>query len=960
MQYTPDMIILDPLPQELRATVGNLWQQWCALHHDQPLPRTLLTDLPRVWAGSDYVAQLCLRYPVILSELHNRGDLLTDYPEGEYQRRLSPLLVGVSDDTQLKQRLREFRRREMLRIIWRDLTQRAALPVTLQELSALADACIQQALTKLYIWQCETYGIPNATEGAAQTLIVLGLGKLGGNELNVSSDVDLIFAYPQPGQTQGAGRQLDNHEFFLRLGQRLIQTLQQPTADGLVFRVDTRLRPFGESGPLAMSFEGMEHYYQTHGREWERYALIKARVVAGDRQQGAELLQILRPFVYRRYLDYNAYESLRELKTMIEKEVVRKGLDDNVKLGAGGIREIEFVAQVFQLIRGGRDKQLQNPQLFAVLDYIAQGQLLPAYVVDQLRQAYEFLRNTEHRLQAYADQQTHVLPTDNLGRVRLAFAMGFANWTAFYRALQVQRERVHNHFEQIFAAPQSAQTAPAPLGQGQGLWNNLGDQPNAVAHLQQLGFQQPALVYAHLQGLKTGRQFLSASARGQARLERLMPLLLNVALQQADPDTALLRGIHVIEAILQRTVYLALLEENPMALSQLIRLCAASPWISHYLAIHPILLDELLDPRNLYAPPARDALTTWLAQRLANVDAAEEEQQLDALRQFKHAQVLRVAAADIAGALPLMKVSDHLTWIAEAVLTHSLVLAWDGLVQKHGYPQDCGPEPPTMGFAIVAYGKLGGIELGYGSDLDLVFLYKESAGNSNGAKPVSPAVFYARLAQRLVRILTTLTPAGTLYDVDVRLRPEGAAGLLVSSVAAYADYQANKAWTWEHQALVRARVVAGDPALAAEFQRIRRQVLARARDSSLLRREVVEMRQKMRTGLDKPAPGQFDLKHSPGGIVDIEFMVQYSLLAWAYKYPELLTYSDNIRQLEGLAAAGVVTRAEADFLSEAYRFYRGREHRLKLQEHTARVDVSEAAPCSEGVRRIWAQWMEIG
>ena len=951
-------------PERFQTEFASLWQNWLETTRNNPLTLTaeLSAQLPYVWICSDYVAQACLRDPQLLTELQSSHDLLRSKEPAEYGQRLLSLLATIKEEAELKSTLRRFRRQEMVRILWRDLAGSAELAETLRDLTALADACIDQALHWLYRWQTEAVGTPVNSHGEPQQLVVLGMGKLGGGELNVSSDVDLIFTYPEEGQTRGGTRQQDNHEFFLRLGQKLIQTLDQATEDGFVFRVDTRLRPFGDSGPLVMSFDGMENYYATHGREWERYALIKARIVAGDHAAGQELLTRLKPFVYRRYLDYNAYESLRELKGMIEKEVTRKGIEHNVKLGAGGIREIEFIGQVFQLIRGGRDKALQSRSLFPVLDYLQKAGLLPMFVVSQLKEAYIFLRNTEHRIQGYADQQSHNLPQDETGQARLAYAMGFTDWRDFYQALLRHRTRVHTHFEQVFVSPQSTQNNTQLSEQVQLLWSfsTLQDADASHTILKELGYQDVTVVHQSLLGMKNGRAYLSASARGQTRLDRIMPLLIGATLQQANPDLALLRSIEVIEAILRRTAYLALLEEHPLALSQLVQLCAASPWITNYVATQPILLDELLDPRNLYNPPARAGLDQLLSERLENIDAQDEELLLDSLRQFKHAQVLRVAAADIAEVLPLMKVSDHLTWIAEAVLVKALQLAWRHLVSKHGCPPATDSAGLRMGFAIVGYGKLAGLELGYGSDLDLVFIYEgqHSQAETQGERPLAVPVFYARLTQRLIHILTTLTPAGILYDVDMRLRPDGAAGLLVTTTQAFADYQANKAWTWEHQALVRARVVAGDPQLTEAFNGIRARVLGRERERTRLRAEVSEMRQKMRTALDKPQLGQFDLKHSPGGIVDIEFMVQYAILAWAHSFPDLLTYPDNIRQLEGLASHQLLSASNAEFLSEAYQTYRGWVHRKKLQEQPAQISVAEAAPWCEGVKRIWAELMD--
>ena len=720
-----------------------------------------------------------------------------------------------------------------------------------------------------------------------------------------------------------------------------------------------RLRPFGESGPLTCSFSAIENYYEAHGREWERYALIKARVIAGDLVQGAELMQTLKPFIYRRYVDYGAYESLREMKAMIQKEVASKGKEQNVKVGAGGIREIEFIGQVFQLIRGGRETRLQVRSILAVLALLKELNQLPGYVIDQLFEAYDFLRRTEHRIQAWRDEQKHTLPNGELDKQRLAYSMGFEGWQAFNDALLHHRSRVHEHFEQVFEAPQSEATADdswhlTPL------WLGEMESEQAIARLDEMGFEQAQPIWLKLKALQSGRAYQSMSARGKTRIDRLMPLLIGACLTVTESSLALLRSLDVIEAIMRRTVYLALLIENPMALSQLVRLCAASPWITRYISQYPLLLDELLAPASLYHPPDKSTLSNELHERMAAVPSNDEEQAMDVMRQFKHSHFLRVAAADIVGALPLMKVSDHLSWIAEVILDQALDMAWQHLVAKHGRPVcTAAGEVCDTGFSVVAYGKLGGLELGYGSDLDLVFLHSGESEHleTQGERPLPLGVFFARLGQRIMHILSAMTPAGILFEVDMRLRPDGASGMLVSGLAAYEAYQKEKAWTWEHQALVRARVVAGDPAIAEGFLRIRKEVLAKQRDPEKLLDEVIEMRKKMREALDKTKTGEFDLKQSPGGIVDIEFMVQYGVLAYAHQYPALTDWTDNIRLLERLAEVGMMPVEDAGFLCDAYRSYRGRLHRLKLQEQSGVVPDTEFIEQRDGVQRIWSKWL---
>jgi glutamate-ammonia-ligase adenylyltransferase len=683
--------------------------------------------------------------------------------------------------------------------------------------------------------------------------------------------------------------------------------------------------------------------------------MVKARVIAGDKARGQELMQRLHPFVYRRYVDYTAFESIRDMKAMIQKEVQRKNKENNIKVGAGGIREIEFIGQVFQLIRGGREFELQSRSILQVLDTLTSLNILPGYVVHQLKDAYDFLRRAEHRIQAWRDEQSHTLPTDELGKMRLAYSMGFDDWETFHEVLEQHRTRVHEHFEQVFVAPQS----DSPSDDTQNLtplWLGELEDEEAIQLLTESGFEEASDVWRRIKVLRQSRAYNSLSARGVSRMDHLMPLLLSACQATEHPSLGFLRTLEVIEAVMQRSVYLVLLTENPLALSQFVRLCASSPWITRYLSQHPLLLDDLLDIESLFNPPDKDRLNAELTRRMAEV-LGDEERSMDVLRHFKHSHFLRVAAADIFGALPLMEVSNHLSWIAEVVLEHTLNLAWQHLVEKHGRPV-CTYDGTACdtGFAVIAYGKLGGLELGYGSDLDLVFLHSGESESleTTGDKPVPLGVFFARLGQRMMHILTVLTPAGQLFEVDMRLRPEGASGMLVSGLKSFEAYQLNKAWTWEHQALVRARVVAGDPAIAAEFLTIRAKVLGEKRDRDSLRKEVMEMREKMLAAKNKAKAGQFDLKHSQGGIVDIEFMVQYGVLAYSHEYPELLAWTDNIRLLETLARSGIVRESDAEYLAEAYRTYRNRLHRLKLQQSPEIVDEAEFAEQSEGVRRIWS------
>jgi glutamate-ammonia-ligase adenylyltransferase len=948
---------------ELTATGEGLWRRWLDWAEGQGLSLPAAPGFEearaRVWEGSDFAAVTAARYPETLAGLLASGDLARCYAPGDLERRLAAdladLASGRADEEGLQRRLRHFRRREMLRIVWRDLSDAAPLDETLEDLSELADVCIRQALDRLQDWTRADLGTPRDANGEEQPLLVIGMGKLGARELNLSSDSDLIFAYPAAGQGEGP-RPLTNEQFFVRLAQRLVRALDAPTVEGFVFRVDTRLRPFGEAGPLAMSFNAMEYYYQDHAREWERYAMIKARVVAGPLDKAQQLGAMLRPFVYRRYLDFGAIESLRDMKALIAKELQRKGMADNIKLGPGGIREIEFIGQAFQLVRGGRDPGLQLRPIRPVLNHLGERGLLPGFAVRQLDAAYVFLRRVENRLQAWKDQQTHRLPEDSLGRLRLARSLGFADWASFLSTLDEHRRRVQGQFDSVFAAPQADEAHQEPAFAA--IWRGGLDSAQAEELLSQAGFADAPQARERLETFREAVTRKGLGSRGRERLGQLMPLALPMVAASEAPDLALERVLRVLEAVVRRTAYLAMLVERPIILSQLVRLAGMSPWIGQQIARQPLLLDELIDPRRLFAPLRRADLNAELDALLDPLDPEDLEQQMERLRQFVQSNRLRVAAADLTGAIPLMVVSDYLTEIAEVSLERILDLTYRHLTGKHGAP--AGVREGGSGFLVVGYGKLGGIELGYGSDLDLVFLH---GGDSPGAMTAGPLAiangqFYMRLGQRAIHMMTTQTPSGQLYEVDMRLRPDGNKGLLVRSLASFANHQARDAWTWEHQALVRARPLAGDRDLYDHFARIRRDVLCMERDPDRLRGEVREMRTKMRESLDKSGRGRFDLKQGRGGIADIEFMVQYSILRWAYRYPELAVWSDNIRLLEGLGRLDLLPGTAAADLTEAYKALRAAYHRSALQDTPTTVADEVLLDSRERVASLWRELME--
>jgi [glutamine synthetase] adenylyltransferase / [glutamine synthetase]-adenylyl-L-tyrosine phosphorylase len=935
------------------------WQTWLAWARQQALA---VPDDPEfearrqgVWAASEYLAITAARHPEDFAALLAAGALERTYAPGELGRRVTEAIQGVADEPALHRALRLLRRREMMRIIWRDIAAAAPLSETLEDLSELADVCIRGALDCLYTWTSAELGTPQDVEGQPQRLVVLAMGKLGARELNLSSDIDLIFAFPHHGEVQGGPRSLSNQQFFVRLGQRLVQTLATTTVDGFVFRVDTRLRPFGEVGPLAMSFQAMEDYYQSQAREWERYAMIKARPVAGDPRDQAYLMEMLRPFVYRRYLDYGAFESLRSLKSMIAKELYRRGMDANIKLGPGGIREIEFIGQAFQLVRGGRDPDLQIRPIRQVLAVLARKGLMPSEAVARLDAAYGFLRLVENRLQAYQDRQTHCLPEDAAGRLRLARAMGFASWPELSAELEVHRRLVQTQFDTVFTLPE--QTADSNGAGLLAVWSGGQEAALELRTLAAAGFTDPVAARDRIELFRDAAARKGLSSKGRERLAQVMPQVLCIIAACEQPDLTLERVLSVIEAVVRRTAYLAMLVEHPDILRHLARLASLSPWFTDQISRHPLLLDEMIDPRRLYAPLHRTDLEAELDALLAHVDPEDLEQQMERLHQFAQSNVLRVAAADLTEVIALMVVSDYLTDIAEVAVGAVLRLAFDHLVARHGRATEIAGA--GTGLLVLGYGKLGGIELGYGSDLDLVFLHGSDSvtAMTDGPKPISNEQFFARLGQRMIHMMTTQTASGRLYDVDMRLRPDGSKGMLVRSLSSFAAYQTAEAWTWEHQALVRARPVAGDPQLRNRFAEVRRAVLRRERDPDKLRAEVREMRARMRESLDKSRDGRFDLKQGVGGIADIEFMVQYGVLRWAAAHPELTDWTDNIRLIETLARLDLLPEQAARDLTEAYKSLRAAYHRSTLQEQPKTIPVDQLQDERERVRVLWQTLM---
>jgi [glutamine synthetase] adenylyltransferase / [glutamine synthetase]-adenylyl-L-tyrosine phosphorylase len=785
------------------------------------------------------------------------------------------------------------------------------------------------------------------------------MGKLGGGELNFSSDIDLVLLFPEAGETDGR-RSISNEEFFTRVARGLIRLLDAVTDDGFVFRVDTRLRPFGDSGPLVVSCGALESYLQEHGRDWERYAYVKARALTGLEKYEALFQQAVRPFVYRRYLDFGVFESLRAMKDLIAREVARRELSENIKLGPGGIREIEFIVQALQLLRGGSDRRLQSQSLLTVLPLLTGQKLLPSQAVVELKDAYLYLRRLENRLQMLNDEQTHDLPDDSLVRARLHTAMGTQSWEALYAELERHRSAVTRQFQLLLSTPdRAAPTSPSTRELESFL--EAGVPPQAVqSGIERLGLGDSTALAQQLDEWRTSSTVQRFGETARRRLQTLMPRLLLALKDTTDPVTTLRRTLRILEAVGSRSAYVALLNENSAALRRLVQVCARSEFLAQQIVVFPLLLDELVDERVLDELPTREQFAAEIRARLEHVPDADPEHQVEALRQFQRAALFRVALADLTSRLPLMQVSDRLTDIAELIVAEAMQLAWHQVTQQHGIPM-CGTPDDLRPANVVAigYGKLGALELGYASDLDLVFLH-DSAGDvqrTNGSRPLENGAFFLRLGQRIIHLLTLHSAAGRLYEVDMRLRPSGKGGLMVTQIEAFHEYQKSEAWTWEHQALLRARAVAGAEALQGRFEEIRLDVLCHHVKRESLREEVRKMRERMRAELSKARAGQVDLKQDAGGIADIEFLAQYWALKWADRYPPLIMFSDTIRQLESVASANLIEQATVDSLTEIYRGYRGALHHRSLENLPAVVDDGLFAPERARVIAIWEEAM---
>jgi glutamate-ammonia-ligase adenylyltransferase len=895
-------------------------------------------QLQKTLHASQYAEQVLSLHQSVLEHDYAIDQFQVPLSTPQIQQLVDDNLAAIQDEITWMRVLRILRARLMFRWIWQDANQLTDVVTLTRELSDFADICIVAAKDFARVPLIAKHGEPVGYNGKIQDLIVIGMGKLGAQELNLSSDIDLI-------ETNGR-KCIDVQQFCILWGQKLIYLLDHITADGFVFRVDMRLRPWGDGSALAISHVALEKYLSQHGREWERYAWIKARIITGG-QEGDSLLDMTRPFVFRKYVDYTAFEAMREMKAMIEREVARRNIADDIKLGAGGIREVEFIVQVFQLIYGGAKLELQDRQCLVSLQHLGEVGLLDSQSVVDLEDAYLFLRRVEHAIQALNDQQTQSLPTEPELRQRLIDTLGFTDWDNFIAFLNQKREKVTFQFEHLI----KEKGLESPIES----YSQLESQLNEI-----LDDDAKNLIHEFWYG----HAIKKLPAKAVQRLKEFWPHLVEAILQSNSPQVALMRLMPLVESVMRRTVYLVMLIESKGALQRLVKMATVSPWICEELTHYPVLLDEFLSMD--FELPPRHYLEDSLRQQLLRIEIDQVEDQMRVLRLFKKSNVLTVAASDVLAESPLMKVSDALTDIAEVSVIATLNLAYQTVAKRHGYPIDAEGQRCSldhMAYCVIGYGKVGGIELGYGSDLDLVFIhYMDEQADTDGQKAISGFEFAMRVAQKFMSLMTTQTLDGRVYEVDTRLRPSGEAGLLVTSLKAFEQYQLKSAWLWEHQAIVRARSIAGEPTLRAKFEELRCKILTLPRQEETVRQEVLNMRQKMKDHLgsskDQKKDGIFHLKQDAGGIVDIEFMAQYVVLAWSGTNPDLAHYSDNVRILEDAAKAGCLSSDDVSALIQAYLSERAESHRLALANHNMQVSAADWHDTREVVCKLWQRLID--
>lgn len=949
--------LLSHLPPSLNSVVENFWSDWyqsCkekSIHPQQDIP---LTVLGKTWACSDFVARNCIRYPEIFCALHTEGFESSRTIE-QYQKLVAQVIADSKSDDELMSSLRMLRQQEMMRIAWRDLNALADAETIFHELTDFAEAMVAVTLQHLEKQQAEIFGMPLDANGEEQSLLVFAMGKMGGGELNFSSDIDLIFTFAEDGETTGP-RHKSHYEFYLFVIRKLVKVLDEVTAGGFVYRVDTRLRPFGESGPLAMSFSGLEQYYQVQGRDWERYAMIKARLISGREDDRKYLQSMLTPFVYRRYLDFSMIDSIREMKAMIDAQMKRKRMTNNIKLGPGGIREIEFIGQTLQLIRAGREPELRERSIVKVLTLLAEKNYLQKEEVEKLINAYWFLRKLENRLQILNDKQTHVLPDDDISQQRICVAMNMPDWGMLIEQLSAHQNAVDGVFQNLVTSEVEEHTSSVSA---LALFLSDTDKEDDANHsvkqyLESLGYQQVDDVVDSIVGLHASAKIRHLTGDTARLMVKLIESLIEKIADYPQQAELFDRVSRILKALAGRKVYISLLNEFPAIQLQMLTLCAASEWFTERIIKHPILLDSLLSTAEAFR--RQYDIKHLLELELGRIDVDDTEQLMERMRQFKQQTVFTVAMLDVFYEEPVETVSDQLTGLANELLEKILQFSWQIMLSKHGAPSciDSG-EVIYPQMSVVAYGKMGGNELGYGSDLDIIFIH-DSRGEkqqTTGEKCIENQQFFARVAQRVIHFLNTRTYSGILYEADTRLRPDGQSGLMVSSIAAFERYQQEKAWTWEHQALIRARFVTGNALIEQEFDRIRSSVLRQSRDVKQLLQEVVAMREKMRQHLANKS-AEFDIKQDAGGLVDIEFMTQAGVLIYAEENADCIKHTATLRLINELTVVDWYSTDEAKDISDAYRYFRKLKNWQTLQ---CDADVSEVPKHRDKVIAVWDRLM---
>ena len=938
------------LEQDFQVLLQHLGETPVADHRDEILA---------VWYASPFVKRVCLAQPQWLQELLVQDGLHADCSAEDYAELLKDVISRVASVEEVQRELRRLRYSAYARIAWRDLRQYSSVQQTLAELSNFAQICIDQSLTWCFEWLKSRPHAGQFEQSLPNSVIVFALGKLGGGELNFSSDVDIVFAYAgNADYTQD--QQAKASSFYLKLVQLLIKVLSEQTQDGFVFRIDTRLRPFGNAGALVPSLTAIDQYFQTTGRDWERYAWIRARAVAGDTDTGEQFLQDVSPFVYRRYHDYGVMQSLREMKAMVDQKANQAVNRNDLKIGQGGIREIEFVAQMFQLIYGGRDPDLRIRSTIGALAYLGGSGKLTRENSVALHHAYLFLRKAENCLQLREDQQVHNLPTKDSDRLHYAHAMGFQSWDALHAEILSHTASVSSIFHDLL---QTDSTGTDKTTKDRDdfafVWQQVQDRQSCLDILTGYFGDESGEIYQRLRGFEASAQ--QAEPVAKQRLDRFVPVLLQNLSDSEHPVLVLTRFLRILGKIVQRSTYISLLTENQHKLAELLKLIEASQWVAQYIATHPLLLDELLHSDN-YDPPDLEEMQYQMQvleqlQMLVDATGDSLEVYMERLREFKHAQVLRIAAADIVSDYPIMRVSDHLSWLAETCIKSAVRKAYSDLTGKHGVPTcHVDGKEVTPELLIIEYGKLGGLELGYGSDLDVVFAHNspDTAGETDGENSLNNTVFFTRVVQRAIHLLTTVTASGKVFDIDTRLRPYGESGAVVCSLAAYEEYLRHKAWLWEHQALIRARPVTASRGLANAFLELRKDVLCQERDIEEVRSSVIEMREKMVAASNSKDGARFSLKKGKGGIIDIEFIAQFFVLSHAHKHHEICTHTDHVRILDACAQAGLMERESAEELKAIYIAYRKYLHQLSLQLLPETAEAGEFAQERAAVRNYWA------